>query len=68
MKNIQIELLKLIVENDNPEEALLIALDIITSLKQSEAYQEPSAVSLQEFDLLNQAPCEPMADLTQESA
>ena len=63
MTNIQIELLKLILENDNLEESLLIALDIVTSLKQSAPYQEPSVAFLQEVDLPNQVISEPMADL-----
>lgn len=39
------ELMKLIFENDNPEEALRIVADIIFSLsKQHESCQEPFAV------------------------
>lgn len=63
MANIQIELLKLILENDNPEEAILIALDIVTSLRQSAPSQVPSVASLQVADLQNQAISELMVDL-----
>jgi hypothetical protein len=36
----QINLIKLILENDNPEEALIIASAIIDSLTQQEASEE----------------------------
>ena len=43
MSNNKIELLKLICENDYPEEALLTAIEVISSfLEQYESYQEPS--------------------------
>ena len=43
-------LLSLIREHDNPEQALKIAVDIITSfLTQSVSFQEPSADFLQEL-------------------
>lgn len=63
MANIQAELLKLILENDNPEEAILIALDIVTSLRQSAPSQVPSVASLQVTDLQNQVISELMVDL-----
>ena len=41
----EIELMKLIFENDNPEDALRIVADVISSLsKQCESSQEPFAV------------------------
>ena len=44
MQTYQEKLLSIIRENDNPEQALQIAVDIITSfLKQPESYQEASA-------------------------
>ena len=50
MSNNAVELLKLIRENDNPEQALLTAIDIILlSLVQHESYQEPSSAFLQEL-------------------
>lgn len=43
MSNNKIELLNIVRENDYPEEALLVAVEIISSfLEQSESYQEPS--------------------------
>ena len=45
------ELINLIREDENPTEALKIAVDIITSfLKQSVSCQEPSPDFLQELD------------------
>ena len=42
MSNITIELLKIVRENDCPEEALLTAIEVIASfLEQSVSYQEP---------------------------
>ena len=50
MKTNQEILLSIIRENDNPEQALQIAVDIITTfLKQCESSQEPSVGSLQEL-------------------
>lgn len=50
MSKNEIELLNIIRENDNPEQAMLIAVDIITTfLKQSESYPIPSADFLQEL-------------------
>lgn len=50
MSNNKVELLKLIRENDNPEQALLTAIDIILlSLVQPESYPTPSSASLQEL-------------------
>ena len=50
MSNNKTELLKLIRENDNPEQALLTAIDIILlSLVQPESYPAPSSASLQEL-------------------
>jgi hypothetical protein len=46
----EIELLTLIRENDNPEEALMTAIEIITSfLEQSVSYQSSSVGFLQEL-------------------
>lgn len=48
MSNNQIELLNIIRENDNPEQALLKAIDIILlSLVQPESYPTPTSASLQ---------------------
>ena len=50
MSNNKIELLKLIRENDNPEQALLTAIDIILlSLAQPESYPAPFSAFLQEL-------------------
>lgn len=47
MKTNQEILLSIVRENDNPEQALLIAVDVITSfLEQYESSQEPSVGSL----------------------
>lgn len=44
------KLIEIIRENDNPEQALLTAIDIILlSLVQPESYPAPSSVSLQEL-------------------
>lgn len=46
----EIELINIIRENDNPEQALQTAIDIILlSLVQPESYSAPSAASLQEL-------------------
>ena len=43
MSNNKIELLNIVRENDYPEEALLTAIEVISSfLEQCESYQEPS--------------------------
>lgn len=48
MSNRKIELLNIIRENDYPEEALLTAIEIISSfLEQYVSYQEPSLDFLQ---------------------
>ena len=48
MTNNEIELLKLIRENDNPEQALVTAIEIIIlCLTQPESFEEPSLVSVQ---------------------
>ena len=45
MTNNEIKLLNMIHENDNPEQALFIAIEIIIScLMQSESSEEPSPV------------------------
>ena len=45
------KLMQIIRENDNPEQAILVAVEIITSfLGQSVSYQEPSADFLQALD------------------
>ena len=50
MTNNEIELLKLIRENDNPEEALITATTIIIDfLKQHESFEGQAAVYLQEL-------------------
>ena len=50
MTNNEIELINIIRENDNPEQALLTAIDIILlSLVQHESYPIPSSVYLQEL-------------------
>lgn len=50
MSNNQTELLNIIRENDNPEQALLTAIDIILlNLVQHESYQAPFSASLQEL-------------------
>ena len=50
MSNNAVELLKIIRENDKPEQALLTAIDIILlSLVQHESYPAPSSASLQEL-------------------
>ena len=44
------ELLNVVRENDYPEEALLIAIEVISSfLERRESYQEPSPGFLQEL-------------------
>jgi len=46
----EIELINIIRENDNPEQALQTAIDIILlSLVQPESYSAPSSASLQEL-------------------
>lgn len=51
MSHIHTELLKLVNENDNPEQAMLVAIEVITSfLEQCESYQAPSVDFLQELD------------------
>ena len=48
MKDNKIKLLAIINENDNPEEALQVAIEVISSfLGQSVSYQEPSPDFLQ---------------------
>lgn len=43
----EIELIKLIHENDNPEQALMMAIAVILAdLKQHESFAEPSPVAL----------------------
>lgn len=43
----EVELLRLINENDNPEQALMMAVAIILAdLKQHESFAEPSPVAL----------------------
>jgi hypothetical protein len=45
----EIELMKLVRENDNPEQAALIAIDIILEyLRQPESFEERAAACLQE--------------------
>lgn len=49
MSNNTIELLKIILENDNPEQAILTASAIIFDYaEQLESYQEPTVVCHQE--------------------
>ena len=49
MTNKEMELIKMIRENDNPEEALVTALDsILFFLTAHEAYQERTPACLQE--------------------
>ena len=49
MTNNELELLGVIRNHENPQQAILIAIDTITSfLKQLESSQEPTAVGLQE--------------------
>ena len=51
MSNNEIQLLNIIRENDNPEQALQIAVEIITSfLEQSVSSQEPSVDFLPVLD------------------
>lgn len=51
MSNNQNELLNIIRQSDNPEQALQVAIDVIISfLGQSVSYQEPSADFLQALD------------------
>ena len=51
MSSLNNELLELIRENENPENALKIAVEIITSfLEQSESYPTPSVDSLLVLD------------------
>ena len=51
MANAEKELIELIRENDNPEQALKIAVEIITSfLEQLESSQEPSVDLLPVLD------------------
>lgn len=46
----EMELINIIRENDNPEQALLTAIDIILlNLVQHESYPTPSAAYLQEL-------------------
>ena len=48
MSNNTVELINIIRENDNPEQALQTAIEIISSfLEQCESYQEPSPDFLQ---------------------
>lgn len=50
MTNNEIELLKLIRENDNPEEALITATTIIIDfLKQHESFEEQESAYLREL-------------------
>ena len=50
MTNNQIELLNIVCEDDNPEQAICIAVEIISSfLRQYESCQEPSPDFLQEL-------------------
>lgn len=47
MSNNEIELINIIRENDNPEQAVLVAIDTILSfLEQHESYQLPSVAFL----------------------
>lgn len=49
MTNNELELLGVIRNHENPQQAILIAIDTITSfLKQLESSQAPTAVGLQE--------------------
>ena len=49
MSNNEIELINMIRENDNPQQALLTAIDIILlSLVQPESYPAPSVAFLRE--------------------
>lgn len=51
MENNKVKLLNIVHENDNIEEALLTAIEVISSfLEQSVSYQEPSLDFLQELD------------------
>ena len=48
MTDNELKLIKLIRENDNPEEAIITAVNIITSfLEQSRSFEEPSVACLQ---------------------
>ena len=50
MSNNEIELINMIRENDNPEQAAMVAIDIILKyLRQPESFEVPSAVCLQEL-------------------
>lgn len=50
MENNKVKLLNIVHENDNIEEALLTAIEVISSfLEQSVSYQEPSLDFLQEL-------------------
>ena len=54
MTDIKVELLKLILENDNPEQAVLTVAAIISDfLKQHESHQEQFAVCQQVIDQSN---------------
>ena len=49
MTSNELELVELIRNHSNPQQAILIAIDTITSfLKQHESFQAPKAVDLQE--------------------
>ena len=55
MTDIKVELLKLILENDNPDQAVLTVAAIISDfLKQHESHQEQVAVCQQVIDQANQ--------------
>lgn len=50
MKENEIELLRMIHENDNPEQAVLLAIEIFTAfLEQPEVIQELRPVDLREY-------------------
>ena len=56
MSNNKLKLIDAILENDNPEQAILTAANIIFDfLKQQESSQEPSADYQQIFCQMNQA-------------
>ena len=50
MTSNEIELISIIRENDNPEQATMVAIDIILKyLRQPESFEELAAVCLQEL-------------------
>ena len=56
MSNNKLKLIDAILENDNPEQAIITAANIIFDfLKQQESSQEPSADSQQIFYQMSQA-------------